>query len=110
MSKMRVWWMPQVGANATFYIPVNSIEEARKYMDILAAYDEFQYEKRIKPDFSNTGGVQVWDDEEQDWMDWHGDDNGDYYDEVDDYIDTLNNSEEFNLFRQELLSQVTFDD
>lgn len=27
--KMRVWWMPQVGADATFYIPVKSVEEAR---------------------------------------------------------------------------------
>ena len=28
---MRVWWIPQVGADATFYVPVETVEEA---MDI----------------------------------------------------------------------------
>lgn len=107
--KMRVWWMPQVGANATFYIPVKSVEEARKYMDILAAYDAFQYNHHIKPDYCNIGGLQVWDENEKDWCDWHGEGTNDCYDEVDDYIESHDDASEFEEFTRELLSQVTFD-
>ncbi len=52
MMKLRVWWMPQVGESATiFYVPVDSVESARRCMDILAAYDIFQFKYNIKPDF-----------------------------------------------------------
>lgn len=110
MQKMRVWWMPQLGTGANFYIPVKSIEEAKKFMDVLSIYDQFQYENNIKPDFCNSGGVQVWDEKEQDWLDWHGDDDGEYFDEVDEYIDTLENKSEFDEFMEELSKQVSFDD
>lgn len=31
MSKLRVWWIPQVGADGgAFYIPVNTVEEGKK--------------------------------------------------------------------------------
>ncbi len=32
MSKLRVWWIPQVGMiEETFYIPVNSVEEGKSF-------------------------------------------------------------------------------
>lgn len=46
MSKLRVWWIPQVGMEQTFYIPVNSVEEGKKMIDVLAAYDAFQYQNK----------------------------------------------------------------
>ena len=36
-EKLRVWWIPQVGLSDAFYIPVKSVEEGKKVMDILAA-------------------------------------------------------------------------
>ena len=30
-------------------------------MQTLAYYDIFQYENNIKPDYSNVGGLNVWD-------------------------------------------------
>ncbi len=41
MSKLRVWWIPQVPM-ASFYVPVNSVLEGKKVLDMLAAYDAFQ--------------------------------------------------------------------
>ena len=70
MSKLRVWWIPQVGIEKTFYVPVGSVEEGEKVMSLLAAYDVFQLQNRIKPDYANVGGLQVWDEDEQDWIDW----------------------------------------
>jgi hypothetical protein len=29
MSKLRVWWIPQVGINETFYVPVGTPEEGK---------------------------------------------------------------------------------
>lgn len=50
-NKLRVWWIPQVGSSNRFYIPVKSVEEGKKVMDLLAAYDMFQLQNNIKPDF-----------------------------------------------------------
>lgn len=38
MSKLRVWWIPQVGATEdSFYVPVETVEEGKKVMDMLTA-------------------------------------------------------------------------
>ena len=88
-KKMRVWWMPQVGVDATFYIPIKSIEEAKKFIDILSAYDCFKYNHHIKPDYCNTGGVQVWDEEAQEWIDWHYEDEDSFFVDIDEYCDEI---------------------
>lgn len=109
-KKMRVWWIPQVGAKATFYVPVESVEEAKKFMDMLAAYDCFQYNHKIKPDYCNAGGLQMWDEEEQDWVDWYFDDGDNYYDDVDEYCEEFSEkSDELQGFNFEMFEQVHFD-
>lgn len=79
---LRVWWIPQVGMKEVFHVPVASPAEAKKVMDILADYDIFQLENRIKPDYSNVGGLECFqqygapeDDEDfPDWCEWESDD------------------------------------
>jgi hypothetical protein len=67
MDKLRVWWIPQAGATeGAFYVPVKTVEEGKKVMDMLAAYDAYQRQNRIKPDYCNCGGVQRWDETSQD--------------------------------------------
>ena len=63
----RVWWIPQVPMNP-FYIPVRTTEEAVKILDTLAKYDLFQLANNIKPDYSNAGGLEVFEDGE--WCEW----------------------------------------
>jgi hypothetical protein len=106
MNKMRVWWTPQVGANSTFYVPVQSVEEAVKIMAVLAIYDEFQYEHNIKPDFCNTGGLQVWDEEYQAWINWDYDDGENYYDDPTEFC--REKTPGIEQFEQELHKQVHF--
>jgi hypothetical protein len=74
---LRVWWIPQVPMEA-FHFPVASAHEAKLILDTLANYDLFQLEHRIKPDFSNAGGLEVFQDGE--WMEWE-DENGSDIDE-----------------------------
>lgn len=109
-QKLRVWWMPQVGASATFYIPVTSVEEGKKIIDLLSAYDCFQLNHRIKGDYYNTGGLEMWDEKEQDWVNWEYEDKDLYYDSVDEYCEEVSSQTEMlNEFSKALFEQVHFD-
>ena len=103
MKKMRVWHIPQLGCDATFYIPVETAEEGKKVMDILAAYDLFQLENNIKPDYSNVCGLQVFNEDDQEWEDWFLETEDDYYDDVDSYFIDDKKMEEFE---EELYGQL----
>lgn len=63
----RVWWIPQIPGKP-FEVPVESPEQGKWLCDVLADYDLFQYENRIKPDYANAGGVQQLD--EDGWSDY----------------------------------------
>lgn len=81
--KMRVWHIPQVPGNP-FYVNVDNVIEAKKVLDILAIYDQFQFQNNIKPDFCNTAGVQVYNEEQKEWEDFYDEDGNDFdqhYDE-----------------------------
>jgi len=67
---LRVWWIPQVPGEC-FYTPVTSIKEAALLLDMLARYDMFQLKNDIKSDYSNAGGLTVFDNGE--WIDWEDD-------------------------------------
>lgn len=78
MNQLRVWWIPQIPMKS-FYVPVASIDEAKKILTVLADYDIFQYENNVKPDYSNAGGLQVFED--GDWFDWESEE-GDSIDDL----------------------------
>lgn len=68
---LRVWWIPQVPGDL-FYVKVAIPEEAFLILRTLAAYDRFQFENKIKPDYSNAGGLEMWEDGE--WTEWEDQD------------------------------------
>ncbi len=81
---LRVWWIPQIPGK-WFIVPVRTLREASLLLDVLADYDAFQYRNRIKPDYSNTGGLQIYDtncpDDNGDcWVDWYDEESGDDFD------------------------------
>jgi len=51
-----------------FIVEVPDLGTASRVEGILAAYDEFQYEHKIKPDYANAGGIEVWDEKDQEWV------------------------------------------
>jgi hypothetical protein len=55
-----------------FYVPVKSTDEAKLILETLANYDIFQFENNVKPDYSNTGGLEVLVDGE--WEEWENED------------------------------------
>lgn len=106
MSKLRVWWIPQVGIKETFYVPVESVEEGKKVMDLLATYDAFQLQNKVKSDYSNVGGLQIWDEDSQDWENWYMETEDDFFDDVDDYCEQCEMAEELTTFNKELYKQI----
>lgn len=69
---LRVWWIPQVPMQESFHVKVSSPQEAKKILDVLAQYDLYQFDNNIKPDYCNSGGLQV-EDINGDWYEWDND-------------------------------------
>lgn len=107
MNKLRVWWIPQVGAiSEPFYIPVQSVEEGKRVMDMLAAYDAYQLQNRVKPDYSNVGGLQIYNPEIADYEDWYLETEDDYFDDVDEYLESIGKADKIDEFTNELFKQI----
>lgn len=66
-----VWWIPQVPGKP-FRVKVKTVEQGLHLLDVLAEYDAFQFKNNIKPDYSNVGGLMVFEDGE--WVDWADED------------------------------------
>lgn len=73
---LSVWWIPQIPMKP-FYVPVKNIDEAKLILNTLADYDLFQFNNRIKPDYSNTGGLEIYEydyETSDDWHEWEDED------------------------------------
>ena len=54
---------------------MDSLVEAKLILDVLAKYYIFQFQNNIKPDYSNAGGLTVY--EHGEWTDWYNDEGQD---------------------------------
>ena len=54
-------------------------------MSTLGAYDLFQLNNNIKPDFANTGGLEVFDGEE--WVDYYDEEGRDVDEQFEDNVE-----------------------
>lgn len=69
----RAWYIPQVPM-AAFEFPTETRAEATLVLDAITKFSMFEFEKRVKPDYSDAGGVQElidgeWEDVEEDDVD-----------------------------------------
>lgn len=67
-GSLRVWWIPQVPGQP-FHVDVADLSQAKLLLTTLARYDLFQLANRIKPDYANVGGLEVFEDGE--WCEWN---------------------------------------
>lgn len=86
MAEIRVWWIPQVPCEP-FHVPVPDLATGKLMCDVLADYDNFQFEHRIKPDYSNVGGIE-YNVGDGDWQNVDPDDE----DEMEYVADLLNDA------------------
>lgn len=77
LGDMRVWHVPQVPMKP-FFIKVTTLAEAISCLIVLAKYDQFQLENRIKPDYCNAQGLERFEDlapgevgtAQHEWCEW----------------------------------------
>ena len=70
-GQLRVWHIPQLPMHQ-FKVYVSSLKEANLILDTLAIYDLYQLEYKIKPDYSNAAGLEIFKDGK--WEEWEDDD------------------------------------
>lgn len=79
IGNLRIWWIPQMPMKP-FEVDVPDLQTANLMLDTLAAYDAFQFENRVKPDYCNAGGLSIYDG--TDWFDWYDEETGDSFDDI----------------------------
>jgi len=67
-GSLRVWWIPQVPSDNPFRVEVSTVNKAKLLVEVLGNYDAYQFENDIKPDYCNTGGLEVFEDGK--WVEW----------------------------------------
>ena len=73
-GQLRVWHISQVPMPA-FYVYVSTPKQAKLIIETLAIYDLFQLENKIKPDYFNVAGLEVYEGGE--WVDWEDEEGND---------------------------------
>lgn len=68
-NKLQVWHHAQVPCEP-FRVDVKNEEEAKKICDVLADQHLFLFKHKIIPDYCNTILVLMWDEDENDWVDY----------------------------------------
>ena len=86
MKKLRILHFPQVPCKP-FIVEVDNLKEAKKIMDMLADYDLFQFENRIKPDYCNTSVLEEYCEEEREWFTWCDEETG--IDDIHEYFESI---------------------
>lgn len=85
-KQLRVKHFPQIPCIG-FEVPVQSLDEARLIMTTLAAYDIFQYQHKIKPDYTNITILEEYDPIEKEWNNWSDEETG--IDNLGEYLEYL---------------------
>lgn len=66
---LRIYHIPQVGSDGVFCKEVPDVHTAIKMLDILAYYDLRLLELKLRSDFSNCQGLEVF--EENEWVEYN---------------------------------------
>lgn len=56
--RIKVWWIPQI-PGVPYERMAPSFSVAKEIYEVLAEYDAFQFEHKIKGDYANTGGISI---------------------------------------------------
>lgn len=76
---IKIWWVPQIPGKP-FEVSVPSLVAGKFLLTLLAEYDLFQLEQKVKPDYSNAGGLCQY--KNGDWEDWYDPDDDTEFDKV----------------------------
>ena len=78
MAKMRMCYY--ILGTEPYYKEVSSAEEAKNMIDAISDFINAKVDEGVFPDHCSTTDLEEYDEEEEDWVDWH-DENGLDFDE-----------------------------
>lgn len=71
-NDLRVWYIPQVPMKP-FTVEVPDLRTGKLVLDALSGLSLFEYVNRVKPDYSDAGGISRYEADEEDggfgWFD-----------------------------------------
>ena len=53
-----------------FEVYAETADEAQAALDLITDFSIFEFDNHIKPDYSDAGGVEEWDEADQEWFDY----------------------------------------
>jgi hypothetical protein len=68
VSRFKVWYIPQV-PGTEFEVETEDLRTAAVVLETLRNFSLFEFDNRVKPDYSDAGGVAEWYEDEQEWWD-----------------------------------------
>ena len=68
MLKYKVWYIPQIPMEA-FEYETDSLTVAQSILEAISQFSLFEFYNNVKPDYADAGGLVVWDEDEQEWLD-----------------------------------------
>lgn len=69
MSEFRMWYIPQIPM-PPFTREFDTAREAQAALDLIFAFSFFEFENRVKPDYTDAGGIEIWDEDAAEWGDY----------------------------------------
>lgn len=76
MSKLRMYF--HILGTEPYYSEVSSVEEAKIAIDAIADFVNAKIYEGIFPDHCSAAGLEEYDEEEKEWIDWHDEDGLDF--------------------------------
>jgi len=76
MPKMRIYF--NILGTKSYYREVSSVEEAKTIIDAIADFVNAKVDEGVFPDHCNIAGLEEYDEEEKEWVDWCDEDGLDF--------------------------------
>ena len=57
---------------------VSSPEEARSIINTIANFVNFQVDNHVFPDHCSSAGLEMWDEDSEEWVDWYDEEGLDF--------------------------------
>lgn len=70
--KLRIYYI--ILGGDTYYKEVSSLEEAKATINNIADFLNFAVDHNILPDHCSTTGLEVYNEEDQEWEEWYDND------------------------------------
>lgn len=68
-ERYRVYYIPQVPMKA-FTVEVTGLDAAQLLLDTIIKFSIFEFENKVKPDYSDACGIERWEEDSETGWDW----------------------------------------